>query len=739
MAKKKNNSPDEIDLTSFEFVATGDPKMPEVPGCGGCHPGGGGMELDRDGKRYDLRLKAEPQLAQSLDGDYYQSRWDQSGVVEADCFVCHLPGYRFGERNKQLKMWNFKWASTQASGIGQVAGAVKEGQEPKVTYNKRLFNEDGKIVLDLAYPPPAENCNFCHSMSDVKKRGFSWNDPVNYDIHNSRGMSCAQCHPAIEDKKLKITRLQHNFAKGQENVSTVRDDLDFKGFKTCQECHREGYMGAPRPAHLSIRPNHLEKLACETCHIPALHRAAGEGFDVTTGAMINIAKLTPAPGAKKLGEEFTWYPRYQHLKRGKLAPVNPLLPVFYTNKNQDGRYYPLFMREIKKAYGPVAAQLKPKNPMRPDLHTPEEIKLMLTSLSKTLQGNKRFQAISPTYHKGGKIYSLSDQGQVVEAADTTWVGHLEGFNINHNVAPATLALGAKGCGDCHSDEAHMFKGQIVTDLFGDDGKPTLINSGRLFGCQPWAYTINKIHQLYLTPYVSWGILLLVFLLVLHYTGQGPKGTDFYGEPPTILRFSLAERWTHLFRMVSFLLLFFTGYIFFYNNVTMLKLFFGSAGAAVVFHWVSGLIFVAASVSSFILWRKDARFVPYDREWLRRRGGYLGGQEVEAPAGRINAGQKIFFWLTAAFSLIMGVTGILLIFKTSLPLTLSCLTSTVHGFFAIIFVAAVIAHAYLGTIANPGTFSAMITGKVGRKWARKHHSEWYQEVAKEGETKEEEKT
>ena len=81
---------------------------------------------------------------------------------------------------------------------------------------------------------------------------------------------------------------------------------------------------------------------------------------------------------------------------------------------------------------------------------------------------------------------------------------------------------------------------------------------------------------------------------------------------------------------------------------------------------------------------------------------------------------------------MGVTGILLIFKSSLPLTFNCLTSTVHGFVAILFVAVVIAHAYLGTIANPGTFSAMVTGKVSRRWAKKHHSEWYKEIAGEEE-------
>jgi formate dehydrogenase subunit gamma len=131
-------------------------------------------------------------------------------------------------------------------------------------------------------------------------------------------------------------------------------------------------------------------------------------------------------------------------------------------------------------------------------------------------------------------------------------------------------------------------------------------------------------------------------------------------------------------------------------------------------------------------------VAYDREWLKNHGGYIGGHEVEVPAGRLNAGQKIFFWLTVILSVIMGVTGILLIFKGSLPLTLNCFLSTVHGFFAIIFVATIIAHAYLGTIANPGTWRAMVDGKVSRKWAKKHHSEWYQEISAAEKPKEEDR-
>jgi hypothetical protein len=178
----------------------------------------------------------------------------------------------------------------------------------------------------------------------------------------------------------------------------------------------------------------------------------------------NLEDLAKSP--KKIGDFFDWHPRYQRLKRGQLAPVNALLAVFYTNLDKDGIHYPLFGRENKKAFEKIKDQLKSANPMKPELHTPEQIKLMLASLSETLKGNKRFQEIKPYYHKGGKHYHLNDKGEVVSEDDHTHAGHVEGFNINHNVAAAGLALGANGCGDCHSSEAHMFKGQIVTDMFG---------------------------------------------------------------------------------------------------------------------------------------------------------------------------------------------------------------------------------------------------------------------------------
>ena len=46
--------------------------------------------------------------------------------------------------------------------------------------------------------------------------------------------------------------------------------------------------------------------------------------------------------------------------------------------------------------------------------------------------------------------------------------------------------------------------------------------------------------------------------------------------------------------------------------------------------------------------------------------------------------------------------------------------------AVLFVAAMLAHIYIGTIGMEGAFEAMGTGTVDVNWAREHHSLWLEE-------------
>ncbi len=719
LARKHNTTADEIDLTVYDFVGFSQYAEGQPP-CGACHPGGGGLETDRNGNRYDEYLASHPDLKDSLDGDYYQSNWDKSGVVEADCFICHFKGYNFDVRVSQLEKGNYQWASVAATGIGIVNGSVKYGT-PTVDYNKRFFNEDGTITLDLSWPPPSDNCVFCHGKAEERKRGFSWDDIFNPDVHNERGVSCSACHPA---------GLDHQIAIGRRNVrpSFVPPQGNMRG---CRECHLTGWLGSPIPRHAKIRPSHINRIACESCHIPELHRAAALGNDATTGELRFIKN---PPSAKSFGAEAAWKPVYERDELQRVYPLNAVLSVYWGNVDADSIMYPLFLSEHKAAWKLYGDSVKDHNgDGNPEVYTDNEIVAGLKAFEKTLQDNQRFTRVHPVYLKDNKIYDLDDSGKLRTRDYNHEDMTVSRFSINHNVAPAGLALGNKGCEDCHDYHAHFFKGQRVVDLYGPNGKPVTKSVGYWYGCRPWSFFINTFYQRVLSPLVSGGVILVIFLITLHYHSYGPKRIQFVPYSGEVKRFSLVERGIHLFRLIAFVILAGTGVILAFNLTAWQELFFGTPNQLHWTHVVAGFVFLVTTVMGIIVWFKDAMFASYDKQWVRDLGGYLGFKG-EVPAGRFNAGQKMFYWYTTIFGSLISITGVFMVFMYAFQLSTICVIVTIHAFIAFILIAGVLAHAYLGTIANPGTWRVLVDGYVTKAWAKHHHPQWFKKImAQRGES------
>jgi formate dehydrogenase gamma subunit len=722
LAKKVNQSPDQIDLTVYDFVGFSSPGPGQLP-CGACHPGGGGLQYDRNGNRYDEQLTADSSLSEQLDGDYYKSKWDKSGVVEADCFICHLAGYNFTDRVAQLEQGNYRWATVAGSRLGIVEGSVAQGSEPTVKYNRRFFNEDGTITLDISWPPPDDNCVYCHGKEDVKKRGFSWNDIFNPDVHNQQAVSCTACHPAGPD---------HQLAMGNEAVSHVAPELT-NTIKNCRECHESGYLGAPVPGHTYIRPSHLERLTCESCHIPKLHRSAALGVDATTGELVFRSNPPTAGGS---GEKAEWEPVYERYVKGIVYPFNSVLTIWWGNRDTDGLVYPLFLREHKAGWQLFADQVTDDDgDGNPEVNTRSEITAGLKAFAQSLQGNQRFSRIQPVLIKAETAWELDAAGNLVSASLTGTP--LEGasyvnFSISHQVAPTRSTLGAGGCGDCHSNSANFFKGQRIVDLYGEDGKPVTRSMGSWLGCDPISLAINTFHQQIISPYVGPVIIMVLFLIVVHYHSYGPKRITFDPYSQEIQRFSLLERAVHLVRLVSFVILSVTGLILAFNLRLWQELIFSSPKQMLDIHIWSGVLFIISTVLGVWMWFKDALFASYDKHWMKMIGGYLG-YKGEIPAGRFNAGQKMFYWYTTIFGVIMGLTGVVLIFKNIFTLSTILIMSTVHNVFGFVMIAGVLAHAYLGTIANPGTWRVLVDGSVTKEWAHHHHPYWYRRLMAERET------
>jgi formate dehydrogenase subunit gamma len=53
-------------------------------------------------------------------------------------------------------------------------------------------------------------------------------------------------------------------------------------------------------------------------------------------------------------------------------------------------------------------------------------------------------------------------------------------------------------------------------------------------------------------------------------------------------------------------------------------------------------------------------------------------------------------------------------------------AVVHSIVAVLFIAAMLGHIYIGTIGMEGAFEAMGRGVVDLNWAKQHHSLWLDE-------------
>ena len=98
-----------------------------------------------------------------------------------------------------------------------------------------------------------------------------------------------------------------------------------------------------------------------------------------------------------------------------------------------------------------------------------------------------------------------------------------------------------------------------------------------------------------------------------------------------------------------------------------------------------------------------------------------------PAGRFNAAQKALYWFVIGGGAFAAATGYLLMAPALLDsITDQQVAHVVHGSMAMVMIAAILGHIYIGTIGTEGAFEAMATGRVDFNYAREHHSVWLQE-------------
>jgi len=245
--------------------------------------------------------------------------------------------------------------------------------------------------------------------------------------------------------------------------------------------------------------------------------------------------------------------------------------------------------------------------------------------------------------------------------------------------------------------------------------------------QPAGRTWDYFHEVLL----HWGgaivILGTIALLGLAYIIMGRIRIAEGRSGRKILRFKAFERFSHWLTAVSFVILGLTGLNITFGKIVLLPLigpeaFSDVSQAAKYVHNFISFGFVAGLILIVVIFFRDNLLEKVDIDWLKQGGGFIKSRH--APAGRFNFGEKLVYWLSLAAGLAVSVSGFLLLFPFfGTDIAQMQLAQVVHAVVAVLFVALILGHIYIGTLGIEGAFEAMGTGEVDLNWAKEHHDLW----------------
>ncbi len=413
--------------------------------------------------------------------------WSASGVEEPNCFLCHAPHPDQEARVETLEAGQFAWADTATLyGTGIVSKAI----DGTWTWNPGAFDADGKLSAQHVQiqAPTSDNCGICHGivhtsdapLADVGSEFGGWETLTtglvfsgqrisdsalnlagkqelnrSWDIHAERLVSCTDCHHSLNNPiylETKLTsylsvdvrradfsdylnRPNHNLAKGRSAQGTLAPELDYT-MRSCDSCHET----EKAHAWLPYSDRHMEQLACETCHVPAVYEPAAAQYDWTVihldGSPIEIPRGIDGPtddvASLITGYEPVVLERVGREGSTQLAPYNLVSSWFWV-------------------YG---------NPARP-------VRLLDLEHAFLERDSYRPEIMTAFDTDGNGIISDGELAIDTEAKQTTVVARLESLGlddprIDAEIQPYSISHGVTGgdfatrdCTTCHTKDSRI--------------------------------------------------------------------------------------------------------------------------------------------------------------------------------------------------------------------------------------------------------------------------------------------
>lgn len=245
---------------------------------------------------------------------------------------------------------------------------------------------------------------------------------------------------------------------------------------------------------------------------------------------------------------------------------------------------------------------------------------------------------------------------------------------------------------------------------------------------------REVRNRWILPYGGSLLLIIGIALALFYWRRGPLGHDHPEAGLKIERFTPLERAAHWTNAIAFVALAVSGIVMAWGKFFLLPI-LGST----LFGWLTyalknlhnfvGPLFAVSLVIVLVTFVKDNIATLWDFRWLKSFGGLFGDKEV--PSHRFNPAEKGMFWWGMAVpgAVIIG-SGLVL--DHLLPVVEYTrgnmqIAHMLHAVGAVLMMAALLGHIYMGTVGTRGAYRAMRTGWTTEGWAKEHHELWYDDI------------
>src|SRR5262245_2284259 len=278
--------------------------------------------------------------------------------------------------------------------------------------------------------------------------------------------------------------------------------------------------------------------------------------------------------------------------------------------------------------------------------------------------------------------------------------------------------------------------QLLQEMNRIQGRGTIPDVRSYVLEQPMGREWRQFHEVTLRWIGAIAVLGMLAILVIFYLWRGMVKIERGRSGRKIVRFNGFERFVHWMTATCFIILALSGLNITFGKPLLLPLigpeaFTTWSELAKYAHNYLSFPFTIGVALIFLMWVGGNIPNNVDVEWVKRGGGIVGSDHP--PAYRFNAGQKMIYWIVVLGGGASAVTGDLLLFHFyATGIEGRQIAQSIHAVVAMLFIAAMLGHIYIGTIGMEGAFEAMGEGTVDVNWAREHHRLWLEdELARTG--------